>query len=76
MTVSKTGAPSTDAQHWKQINWKTVKAFVYRMQMRIAKSIQLKLNGWVVRYRPLKGLSRMMGNYHVRFLGVQRAARP
>jgi len=23
----------------------------------------------VVRYRPLKGLSRMMGNYHVRFLG-------
>jgi RNA-directed DNA polymerase len=40
MTVIKTGAPSTDAQHWKQINWKTVKAFVYRMQMRIAKSIR------------------------------------
>ena len=27
------------------------------------------VNGWVVKYQPLKGLSSMMGNYHVQFLG-------
>ena len=26
-------------------------------------------DGWVVKERPLKGLSCMMGNYHVQFLG-------
>jgi len=64
MTAIIAGASSTDAN-----NWKAVDASDYRMQVRIAKSIQLELDGWVVRYRPLKGLSRMMGNYHVRFLG-------
>jgi hypothetical protein len=64
MTAIKAGASSTDAS-----NWKAVGSSDYRMQVRIAKSIQLELDGWVVRYRPLKGLSRMMGNYHVRFLG-------
>ncbi len=29
----------------------------------------LNTDSWVVKYRLLKGLSRMMGNYHVRFLG-------
>ena len=69
MTAITAGASSTDANNWNQVNWKAVDAFVYRMQVRIAKSIQLELDGWVVRYRPLKGLSRMMGNYHVRLLG-------
>jgi hypothetical protein len=69
MTAIIAGASSTDANNWNQVNWKAVDACVYRMQVRIAKSIQLELDGWVVRYRPLKGLSRMMGNYHVRFLG-------
>ena len=64
MTAIIAGASSTDTN-----NWKAVVASDYRMQVRIAKSIQLELDGWVVRYRPLKGLSRMMGNYHVRFLG-------
>ncbi len=63
MTAIKAGASSTDANNWNQVNWKAVGASDYRMQMRIAKSIQLELDGWVVRYRPLKGLSRMMGNY-------------
>ena len=64
MTAITAGATSTGAD-----NWKAVDASDYRMQVRFAKSIQLELDGWVVRYRPLKGLSRMMGNYHVRFLG-------
>ncbi len=64
MTAIKAGASSTDTN-----NWKAVVTSDYRMQVRIAKSIQLELDGWVVRYRPLKGLIRMMGNYHVRFLG-------
>jgi len=29
----------------------------------------LNVNRRVVQYRPLKGLSCMMGNYHVQFLG-------
>ena len=33
-------------------------------------NILLKNNGWVVQYRPLKGLSSMMGNYHVQFLNL------
>ena len=40
MTVNKTGAPSTYAKSWNQINWKLVEAHVYQMQMRIAKSIR------------------------------------
>ena len=40
MTVVKTGAPSTYVKNWNQINWKLVKAHVYQMQMRIAKSIR------------------------------------
>ena len=40
MTAVKLGAPSTDAQHWRPVNWRQVEHFVYRMQMPIAKSIQ------------------------------------
>jgi len=40
MTAILAGAPSTNAQNWIQVIWKPVKAFVYRMQMRIAKSIR------------------------------------
>lgn len=40
MTAYSAGALSTSAQNWNQVNWKTVEAFVRRMQMRIAKSIR------------------------------------
>ena len=40
MTATKAGASSTYAKHWKQVDWKKVQADVYRMQMRIAKSIR------------------------------------
>ena len=36
------GAPSTNAQCWNRVDWKKARAFVYRMQMRIAKSIREK----------------------------------
>jgi len=42
MTVLRTGAPSTDAQQWDQINWKLVYAQVYRLQTRIAKATRDK----------------------------------
>ena len=38
MTAIKAGAPSSSAEQWDQIDWPTVQAAVYRMQMRIAKS--------------------------------------
>ena len=34
------GASSAYAKNWKQVNWKKVHAFVYRIQVRIAKSIR------------------------------------
>lgn len=40
MTADQAGAPSTYAMNWNRINWLKVNAFVYRMQMRIAKSIR------------------------------------
>ena len=72
MTALVAGAPSTAAQHWNQIDWSQVRVRVYRLQMRIAKAIRETIvvtDGWVVKYRLLKGLSCMMGNYHVQFLG-------
>jgi hypothetical protein len=41
----------------------------YREQSINSTLIVFAVNGWVVKYRPLKGLSSMMGNYHVQFLG-------
>ena len=38
--TARSGAPSTYAQNWNQVNWREVSACVYRMQMRIAKSIR------------------------------------
>jgi RNA-directed DNA polymerase len=40
MTAIQAGAPSTYAKNWNQVNWKKVRAIVYRMQTRIAKSIR------------------------------------
>jgi len=40
MTALVAGAPSTDAQRWKQINWSEIRANVYRLQVRIAKAVR------------------------------------
>jgi hypothetical protein len=45
--------------------------------MRIAKATRdVECLGVPDRVMPLEGLSRMMGNYHVRFLGEKGAATP
>ncbi len=40
MMAVNASAPSTRAQNWNSVNWKVVRAFVYQMQKRIAKSIR------------------------------------
>jgi RNA-directed DNA polymerase len=40
MTAVQAGAPSTYGQNWDHVKWSIVRTFVFRMQMRIAKSIR------------------------------------
>jgi RNA-directed DNA polymerase len=40
MTATYAGAPSAYAKNWRQVNWRTVEAYVYRMQVRIAESVR------------------------------------
>ncbi|EPJ42988.1 MAG: RNA-directed DNA polymerase [Osedax symbiont Rs1] len=40
MIAVTASAPSTSAQNWNQVNWPRVRAVVYQMQMRIAKSVR------------------------------------
>lgn len=40
MTAATAGAPSAGARQWNSVNWSGVKAFVTRMQMRIAKAMR------------------------------------
>ena len=69
MTALVAGATSSDTQNWQQLDWKQIRRVVYRIQMRIAKAVQLQISGRVEIDRLLKGLSCMMGNCHVQFLG-------
>jgi hypothetical protein len=54
---------------WNSINWKVVRKKVKELQMRIAKAVREMAGSPLCRGWPLKGLSRVMGNYHARFLG-------
>ena len=54
MTAISAGAPSAAARRWNSINWTKVKEAVYRMQMRIAKSIRLG------RHNRAKALQRLL----------------
>lgn len=67
MTAFKAGAPSTDAKKWKHVKWSVVKAAVYRMQMRIAKSI--RENRWGKAKALLRLLSR---SFYGRLWAVKR----
>lgn len=40
MTAERAGAPSNDAQRWLAVDWPEVEKHVYRLQVRIAKSIR------------------------------------
>jgi hypothetical protein len=70
--VTTVGAPSARIITWTSINWRVAQDLVYRLQMRIAKAIKLgqrksKVSRAAPQW-PLRSSSRMMGNYHVRFL--------
>ncbi|MCK4711099.1 MAG: hypothetical protein KAU21_20980 [Gammaproteobacteria bacterium] len=73
MTALVAGAASSNAWDWDQLDWPQIRHNVYRIQSRIAKAVQvitlLHISGRVVSNRLSKGLSCMMGNYHVQFLG-------
>lgn len=73
------GAPPAARDDWDAIDWRNVFREVRRLQMRIAKAVREGPVGadtgppgqdhpW-----PLKGLSRVRGNSHARFLGERGA---
>jgi len=67
MTAVKAGASSTDANNWNQVNWKAVAAFVYRMQVRIAKSIREQ------RWGKAKALQRLLSrSFYGKLWSVKR----
>ena len=47
MTAIVAGAPSTSKTNWNAINWRIVRLYVYRLQVRIAKATKLKRWGKV-----------------------------
>lgn len=66
MTALVAGAPSADAQHWKQINWTLVRAHVYQLQMRIAKAIRDK------RWNKAKALQHLLSrSFMAKLLAVK-----
>jgi len=65
-----TGASPACGETWSQMNWPYVEQQVRRLQMRIAKAIQQDRSVDTGSYLwPLRGLSRVLGNSHARFLG-------
>ena len=79
MTAKIAGAVSHDTMNWQTIDWQAVHENVRRLQARIVKATQ---QSWLIRCETasckgrLKGLSRMIGNFHVWFLGGLGAAMP
>lgn len=67
MTAIMAGASSTDANNWNQVNWKAVDRSVYRMQVRIAKSIREK------RWGKAKALQRLLSrSFYGKLWSVKR----
>jgi len=68
-------ASSDGSDHWHGINWRSCYEKVRKMQARIVKATQE--NSETGSPKGLsRGLSRMTGNFHVRFLGEGKAAMP
>ena len=79
-TAQAVGAVSREAAEWYAIDWQTINRHVRRLQVRIAQATKERRWGKVralqrlltietasLFERRLKGLSRMKGNFHVRF---------
>ena len=68
----KACAPADKATSWETIDWIAAKGYVRKLQMRIVKAVKqgqsFRLTaGFLI--EALKGLSRVKGNFHARFLG-------
>ena len=66
MTQSLAGAASSKLT-WQSINWKTVKATVHRLQMRIAKAIREGRHG---KAKALQWI--LTHSFHAKLLAVKR----
>ena len=67
MTAVTAGAPSAGARQWNSVNWAKVKAFVNRMQMRIAKAMRLR------KRNKAKALQRLLSrSFYGRLWAVKR----
>ncbi len=66
MTAQLADAPSSDAGKWNNVNWSTVQAHVYRLQMRIAKSIREK------KWRKARALQHLLSrSFSAKLLAVK-----
>src|SRR3990172_8559825 len=71
--TASAGAPRDDATKWARVDWARARREVRRLQVRIAKAVTPWLHeqgtqaGLPNKGSLLECLSRMMGNYHVRF---------
>ena len=67
-------APGTILKNWNSIDWNKVKRSVKSLQLRIAKATLVYCRVSASWRTPFESLSRMMGNYQVRFLGDKGGA--
>ena len=65
--MSLTGAPSAIELTWDAINWQKVGA-TYVSYRCVSQRLIVRKMSWVANKQLYKGLSRMQGNLHVRFL--------
>ena len=65
--ASTVGAPSTRTIKWTSINWRTIQAHVYRLQVRIAKAIKIG------RYGKAKALQWLLTHsFYAKLLAIRR----
>jgi hypothetical protein len=65
--TASAGAPRDDATKWARVEWAQARREVRRLQVHIAKAVERFAAGVPNKGILLECLSRMMGNYHVRF---------
>ncbi len=67
MMATQASAPSAYANNWRQVNWRSVEAYVYQMQIRIAESVREK------RWGKAKALQHILSrSFYGRLWAVKR----
>ncbi len=67
MMATQASAPSAYAKNWRQVNWRSVEAYVYQMQTRIAESVREK------RWGKAKALQHILSrSFYGRLWAVKR----